>query len=86
MMGDQLIAWLPEALKQDNNTSRKVACIVWYDKISNYSVSEPYLLDVIRQTPFDIGFDISKVVDVLVNDFGYDRKFALWRMGGRSCK
>lgn len=82
----KLIEWLPAALEEDEQTTRKVACIIWYDKISNYIFSEPYILDIVRSTPFNIDFEIDKVVECLVSEFGYKPDFAKWRMGGRSSK
>jgi len=82
----KLIEWLPNALIEDEQTARKVACIIWYDKISNYIFSEPYILDVVRSTHFNTVFNVDKVVECLVLEFGYKQDFAKWRMGGRSSK
>lgn len=83
-MHDKLSAWLPEALKKNERTARKVACIVWYDKISNSIISSQYIIETIRDTPLDLDFDMNEVVATLVETFGYEEKFAKWRMGGRS--
>lgn len=79
----QLCVWIPETSKTNLPLARKVACIVWYDKISNYVITDPFVLDFVRSTPFDLQYDPTEVVDALVNDFGYKREFATWRMNGR---
>lgn len=86
VVSSKLLEWLPENLKENEDLARKVACVVWYDKISNHISADPYILDIVRSTEANLNIDITEVVDVLVNDFDYPRDFAIWRMGGRALR
>lgn len=82
---ENLLGWLPRALANNENNARKTACIVWYDKISLYLVSVPWLRALVRETNCEIPYDRKEVINNLVLHFDYKQGQAETRMSGRNC-
>lgn len=83
VMNDVLLAWIKENLMKDMSTTRKVACLIWYDKISDVIASHPLVLEVVRETGFDHKFSKQKVIKALCEVFKYKYRNAQWRLSER---
>ena len=78
-----LIKWLKAKRTKSNNADvMKTACLVWYDKVASFNITDPWLRDYIRLVPFDLKYNPARVQALLEREFGYTPDAAARRLAG----
>jgi hypothetical protein len=79
----KLNRYVRENLTQRPEHTRKIVCLVWFDKLSGRlgtSLELTGLRRIVHETPCDVPYDEKKVIETLVEEFGYKYERAYRRV------